>query len=1539
MGKYSYFQDDTKTTTTDKGKYSWFSSSRKEEEKKSIDMFQPVSDSKINFRDYVNPYAQFDVSPTKRPMWKPTVKEPSAIEKVGQSIAGGQLLFAKGFNKFSQYLYNVGKKLLTSDTMTDVQGQKTKVPSILKKDSKVDKFFTNYFTETGDWLKKEYGKTVTKRTIGSSKIENDIYTIIEATSAMTPAIMIALATGGATAPTMGTIQGGGLTGVTMASQNLPKVTLVAKQFASSMKRTIPFGVQAAGNYIDEALDKGIPYHKAAPLGIINGMFEMMTETVPFEMSLRLLSKTQTNKLIKIGFRKFLTDRVFQTAQTGGSQALQELVMNPITEFTESAVTGRALPKTFGEGGVFDPQVALESGKTALGMTILLSLFGLPSAGIINYRRNNLIKSYNALEDFKATPEGKALVEKLLKEEGVETEQIGKEPTTQATMQAVEKAETPTETVQEKQPYEKTKEEYRTTNTIPEMNEPLPEKGTYPAIEMEDGSIFVDKKKSPSTHVEFIKENNLPAERIKSGGWVVDGVYEPTSRSDTVKYSKQIIAEKNTEHKRAVKKAIDEGKSVPQNVLEEYPNLITTETVTEKETAKLQENIKELTKYEQMLKDNPETFGGLVSPSQGKAFSDFIDVKLKKYRRLLEQMGKKKMTKFAIKEVRELIKKKESIKTLKAEFKAKERARIEKDKVKRAEKKQREAENKLLKSMQKLSTAKMRPEFEKSAKELLKGYDLKSKSLTQKNKLKLTDLRNEVESFQKEDSAYVVPQDVLDKIKRLNNKFIKNMTPKEVQELQDLVDHIVNENKNAGKLLGEERAYDGNEAVKQSLKDIGDSDLVEIKEVNDYTKLLGNFIAAFGKWEVLQPERVVASTVGWNFDSPFVKWTYGTLNKGQKKSLNFLRDSTKYIEKGLKGVKAKDYNRTKVYNFENGDMTLKRGEALAIYMHSLNKDNARHITEGGARPENRTKTMKLTESDFNQIKDSLTKTDKKVIATAQHFFEVLAKDAINETSLDVLGYYLARVTNYFPIVTDKMFENADLNKFLGGTIIEGFSFLKERANAENPIMLLNIFDVMERAKIDVAKYYGFARPLRNAKMMLGNSRISQAIKAKYGHEKPITIMRTLMKDIEQNKPLKSETEKTFDWLIGNYQRAILGFNPGIMVKQIASLPTASAVLDPKYFLPSLKRKTSKDIKEQYSSLVWFRDQGFITKETGEAQKLTKIGHKPSWYTAGIRLVDRAAIDRIWSWAEEQTAQTTSMKEGSSEFYNAVAELTELAIYRTQPNYTLMQRPELSRTKSQFVRLLTMFTTQRFQNYGLLYQGVAEVKSGKIKKGAKAISSVLAGSIVFALINSRLRKWRGYDEDLAGEYVKSLVGNVAFAGAIYNTLIDGFSNKNILDQGLSDILNSGRSLLSGMGTDKTIPSKIRRIVESLAQFGGVPVKNTIREFETLLINIDPYLAHEWELIWDKTPEYKFSPEATKIKEDYSKINRKYESAKEKGTLTSELVAENSKYKLANKQLNNYRSNLEKLFGLNISIESKKKMVEAQQKQIEKLIERFD
>ena len=157
-------------------------------------------------------------------------------------------------------------------------------------------------------------------------------------------------------------------------------------------------------------------------------------------------------------------------------------------------------------------------------------------------------------------------------------------------------------------------------------------------------------------------------------------------------------------------------------------------------------------------------------------------------------------------------------------------------------------------------------------------------------------------------------------------------------------------------------------------------------------------------------------------------------------------------------------------------------------------------------------------------------------------------------------------------------------------------------------------------------------------------------------------------------------------------------------------------------------------------------------------------------------------------------------GSDAYWKAVNQMYQKVIEETQPNYTVMQRAGIQRSDNEITKTLTMFTTQRFQNYGILADAVMDYKAQraryKAEKSAenkaevqragqslrRAAASQVIQTAVFALMkigaDFLLHRWdREQDENgdvtaeslwnrFAGLFTESAAGNFLFGSEIYS-----------------------------------------------------------------------------------------------------------------------------------------------------------------------------
>ena len=503
--------------------------------------------------------------------------------------------------------------------------------------------------------------------------------------------------------------------------------------------------------------------------------------------------------------------------------------------------------------------------------------------------------------------------------------------------------------------------------------------------------------------------------------------------------------------------------------------------------------------------------------------------------------------------------------------------------------------------------------------------------------------------------------------------------------------------------------------------------------------------------------------------------------------------------------------------------LNHAQLCSLYMLLRNEDSRHHLMTGGLtlpdaaqyakgnieRAYQRSQTVMLgtlvnadgvpmADTILQTVQDAMTDYDRNWCKDMEDFFGRYTTNLINETSMKLLGYDRATVKNYYPIAVDRSTLATEIEGVKMDATIEGRGFLKERVKSDKPILLEECQNVVKRSLRDTAAYAGLAAPIRDVQRVL-NSTVETAegigvlknkiIKDKWGAD-AVSYIDELLTDLQQVKKISRKTFLTPMLTAGRglYAGAVLTLNPGVAIAQAASLPTAGAVLGTDTMaavLPFVKNFSGKqraaveaEIRQHGDALLQYRLRGTKQGELSSVganmglvkETMSKMPHLTGWITG----MDEITVAALWEGAkryvEHHTAEFSegAAEKGSEAYWEAVNKMYQRVIEETQPNYTAMQRAGIQRNDSDVVRGLTMFTTQRFQNYGILADAVGDYKAQKARYVAdqsaenkaevqrakrdlgRALSSQAVQTAVFAAMkiisDFLLRRWdREQDEN--------------------------------------------------------------------------------------------------------------------------------------------------------------------------------------------------
>lgn len=552
--------------------------------------------------------------------------------------------------------------------------------------------------------------------------------------------------------------------------------------------------------------------------------------------------------------------------------------------------------------------------------------------------------------------------------------------------------------------------------------------------------------------------------------------------------------------------------------------------------------------------------------------------------------------------------------------------------------------------------------------------------------------------------------------------------------------------------------------------------------------------------------------------------------------------------------------------KGNSVPLNHAMLCSLYMHLQNADSRQHLLNGGLTVPNMEQYTKgnierayqegqtvhlgglqnadgtpMVDTVLQTVENALTDYDRAWIADMQELFNQYTTNLINETSMQLLGYNRAGVKNYYPIAVDKSALATQIEGLNLDATIEGRGFLKNRVKkAVQPILLEECSNVVQRSIRDTAAYAGLALPIRDVQKVL-NSNVETKdgvynlkngiIKEQWGRS-AVEYVNDLLTDLQTTQRKRDNgVSRMAARLRGNYAGAILTLNLGVAIAQAASLPTAAAVLGSdtmasvvpfvKNFSPKQRAALETEISEHGDVLLEWRKRGSQRGELASIGKGLTPAEKamdklPKVLTGWINGADEVTVAALWEGSKAYVKNhpgefaEEAAKEGSEDYWQAVNRMYQKVIEQTQPNYTVMQRAGIQRNPDEFVKTFTMFTTQRFQNYGILADAVMDYNAQKArfeegeteetkaelqragKQLQRAAGSQVAQTAVFALMkigaDFLLHRWdREQDENgdvtlksllsrFTGLFTESAAGNFLFGSEVYSLVDNALNGKD-------------------------------------------------------------------------------------------------------------------------------------------------------------------
>ena len=764
--------------------------------------------------------------------------------------------------------------------------------------------------------------------------------------------------------------------------------------------------------------------------------------------------------------------------------------------------------------------------------------------------------------------------------------------------------------------------------------------------------------------------------------------------------------------------------------------------------------------------------------------------------------------------------------------------------------------------------------------------------------KLALLRNEYDKLKDREESYAMYDGVISNMllglnDTVGNTSIMDMTLSQLKQVYDTIrsmDHVIRESV---------KMTDTN--FKHDAHQVGRDWIAEIRAVpKERVGALSGYVQT-----MLSAERFFNRIAGFKKDSTSLK-LFDMLNKGQLATTQYEMEFTQIFADLIQDDKIKSLYDTKnmadigLVDEDGNKVPITRGMMLSLYMHLQNEDNIRHVMGGGLTvPDMKDyyngnvkksfgkgmKSVRVGQLDYSRyaegiksvIEKQLTEYERGWIEAAHEFFDEASRKELNETTMKLYGFRRANVDNYFPIHTDSNYRAASFENIVRDMSLENSGFMKERVKASNPILLEDIVDVVNDQISKTAKYCGMTLPIKNFEKVYGTTtfgfgtsvqkELNKKFSASSSNTGATKYIDNLLTDLTSGR--SSYDGPIAKWLghaRGFLAQSTLTLNPRVAIAQTASVVTAAPIVGYKNITKALTSqyfKVSDEEIAEITPLFWLRRQGYATIEIGDIETLRKQKHKVQNKAAKalnwINAMDSWAVRRLFVASKYYMQENYSnLDPQSDEYKQKLSEVYNKVIEKTQPNYTVLQRPDILRNPNALLKSLTMFMTQRLQNFNIIYDSVgtfnkynADYKAGinnvtadDVKEARSALirsitsqvasAATIVGMKLFAdfLLHS-MNGYRDDDDEITAEslsltlldnFADTVFGNILFASELYSAVKSLVFKKRYYGvslSGISSIVDAITDIIN-LNNGVTVES-VNKVAMSVCQVLGIPLRN--------------------------------------------------------------------------------------------------------------------
>lgn len=533
-----------------------------------------------------------------------------------------------------------------------------------------------------------------------------------------------------------------------------------------------------------------------------------------------------------------------------------------------------------------------------------------------------------------------------------------------------------------------------------------------------------------------------------------------------------------------------------------------------------------------------------------------------------------------------------------------------------------------------------------------------------------------------------------------------------------------------------------------------------------------------------------------------------------------------------------------------------------------------------------KAHRMSVNIVTKIYGTLTAEQKAYMEDMQKYLSTDMSALGNEVSMKLYGIKQFREAFYYPIKVSRKHLKTDPGKMDADAKLKSSGFTHNTVpKSGNPIVLGEFSTIWAEHCNRMCQYNAFVLPLEDLTKVL-NYRVSSAtrnsdaialkseISARWGNGAERYIEK-LIRDL--NGSVRAENIEVVDKLISLTKKGSVMASASVTIQQPFAMYRALSLISPKYYPKAMVKGLSfknhnsefEELKK-YAPVAGIKEMGYFDVGIGQKTSdwmlqdeykgkdkvkafFTDSGYRDDVLSIPPAKADEVAWFVIWRAVKSEIKDTTNLT--GEEYFNRCGQRFNEIIHLTQVYDSVLSRSGLMRNKDAMSKAVTAFMAEPTVTMNMMVDSLVQAERLGAKQGFKAgfggiarvYSTIAFTQVITALFKSLVLAGRDDDEDetYLEKYISAATKEVLQSlnpigwipvGRDVLSIIQGYdierTDMSLIGEFIDSIKDLNKTLSSDDSSGKQIAEDTVAVLSSFSNFFGVPVKNFLRDVDTVV-----------------------------------------------------------------------------------------------------------